>query len=74
MDLADISSLSKHNDKFIYLLNVVNIFSRNAWSVPLKNKNGTSITTALKFSFRDKKATTIQSDKGTDFVNKTAQP
>jgi transposase InsO family protein len=52
-DLADLSSLSKYNDKFKYLLNVIDIFSRYAWSISLKNKIGTSITTALKFLFRD---------------------
>ena len=37
MDLADLSSLAKYNDKFNYLLNVIDIFSRYAWSVPLKD-------------------------------------
>ena len=60
MDLADLSSLSKHNDKLNYLLNVIDIVSQYAWSVPLKGKTGTSITTALKFLFRDRKPLTIQ--------------
>jgi hypothetical protein len=49
MDLADLGSLPKYNDKNKYLLNVIDIFSRYAWSVPLKDKTGTSIMTALKF-------------------------
>ena len=73
MDLADLSSLSKHNDKIKYLLNVIDKFSWYAWSVPLKDMTGTSITTALKFLFRDRKSLTIQSDKGTEFVNATVQ-
>jgi hypothetical protein len=40
MDLADLSSLSKYNEKYSYLLNVIDIFSRYAWSVPLKDKTG----------------------------------
>jgi len=51
----------------------VDIFSRYAWSVPLKDKTGTSITTALKCLFRDRKAIAIQSDKGTELVNATVQ-
>ena len=35
----------------------------------LKNKTGNSITTTLKFLFRDRKPITIQSDIGTEFVN-----
>ena len=54
MDLADLSSLSKYNDKYKYLLNVIDIFSRYAWSVPLKDKTGTSITSALKSLFKNK--------------------
>jgi len=71
--ILQIKVLSKHNDKFKYLLNVIDIFSRYAWSVPLKGKSGTSITTELKFLFRDRKPLTIQSDKGTEFVNATVQ-
>jgi len=59
MDLADLSSLSKYNDKYKYLLNVIDIFSRYAWSVPLKDKTGTSITTALKSLFQNRKPITI---------------
>jgi len=52
---------------------MLDIFSRYAWSVPLKDKTDTSITTALKYLFRDRKPITIQSDKGTAFVNATVQ-
>ena len=73
MDLADLNSLSKYNDKYKYILNVIDIFSRYAWSVPLKDKTGTSITTALKSLFKNRKPITIQSDKGTEFVNSSVQ-
>jgi len=48
-------------------------FSRNAWSITLKDKTCTSITTELKFLFRDRKPITIQSDKVTEFVNANVQ-
>ena len=73
MDLADLSSLAKHNDKYKYLLNVIDIFSRYAWSVPLKDKTGTSITSALKPLFQNRKPICIQSNEGTEFVNATVQ-
>jgi transposase InsO family protein len=73
MDLADLSSLSKYNNKYKYLLNVIDIFSRYAWSVTLKDKTGTSITTTLKSLFQNRKPITIQSDKGTEFVNSSVQ-
>jgi len=73
MDLADLSSLSKYNDKYKYLLNIIDIFSRYAWSVPLKDKTANSITAALKSIFQNRKPISIQSDNGTEFVNATLQ-
>jgi len=49
------------------------MFSRYAWSVPLKDKTGNSITSALKSLFQDRKPSTIQSDNGTEFDNVTVQ-
>jgi len=63
MDLADLCSPSKYNDKYKYILNVIDIFSRYAWGVTLKNKTGTSIATAFKSLFQTRKPVTIQSDK-----------
>ena len=71
IDFMDISSLSKY--KYKYLLNIIYIFSRDPWSLPVKDKTGTSITSALKSLFQDRKPITIQSDKGTGFVNATMQ-
>ena len=48
-------------------------FSRYAWSVPLKDKTGKAIAAALTTLFQNRKTITIQSDKGTEFVNATVQ-
>ena len=61
MDLSDLSSLSKYNN-YKYLLIVID-----------KDKTGTSITSALKSLFLDRKPITVQSDKGTEFVNITVK-
>ena len=73
MDLAVLNYLAKYNDKYRYLLNVIDIFSRYAWSVPLEDKTCTSITSALKSLFQNRKPITIQLDKGAEFVNATVQ-
>jgi len=73
IDLADLSSLSRYTDKYKYLSNMIDIFSRYAWSVPLKDKTGKSIAVALTTSFQNRKPIAIQSYKGTEFVNATAQ-
>src|SRR6218665_1199662 len=43
-DLADVSSLSKYNDKNKYLLTCLDVFSKHAWVVPLKSKTGAALT------------------------------
>ena len=39
-DLADLSKLSKFNDKHRYLLCIIDVFSKYAWVVPIKDKSG----------------------------------
>jgi transposase InsO family protein len=41
--------------------------------VPLKDNSGNSVVEALTILFQDRKPNTIQSDKGTEFVNTTVQ-
>ena len=73
MDLVDLSFLAKYYDRYKYLLNIIDIFSRHVWSVPLKEKIATSVISALKSSFQNRKPINIQSDKGTEFAYATAQ-
>ena len=49
------------------------MFSRFAWSVPLLDNTGSSITTVLKSLFKNRKPLTIQSDNGTGSVNAAVQ-
>jgi transposase InsO family protein len=73
MDLADLRSPWKYNDKYKYLLNAIDIFSRFAWKVPLKNKTASSTTAASKPLIQNRKPIKIHSDKGTEIVNATVQ-
>ena len=47
IDLADMQSLSKYNKGSNYLLRAIDIFSKYAWLVPLKDKRGMSIVNAF---------------------------
>ena len=47
-DLNDKSSLSKYNKNYKFLLTVIDIFTKYAWAIPLKNKSGLSITNGFK--------------------------
>ena len=47
-DLADMQLLSKYNKGIRFLLCVIDIFSKYAWVVPLKDKKGISIVKAFQ--------------------------
>ena len=48
VDLADMQLISKYNKGIRYLLCVIDLFSRYAWLIPLKNKKGESIVEGFK--------------------------
>ena len=48
VDLADMQLISKFNKGVKYLLCVIDLFSRYAWVVPLKNKKIVSIINAFQ--------------------------
>ena len=45
-------SLSKYNKGIKYLLCVIDLFSKYAWVIPIKDKKGTSIVNAFKKSIK----------------------
>ena len=47
-DLADMQLISKCNKGFRFLLCVIDIYSKYAWVVPLKDKKGVSIVNAFQ--------------------------
>ena len=47
VNLADMQSLSKFNEGIKYLLCAIDLFSKYAWVIPLKDKKGTSIVNAF---------------------------
>ena len=64
VDLADMQSLSKKNKGIKYLLCAIDLFSKYAFAVPLKDKKGISIVNAfnkiIKQSNRRAKGTSAQ--------------
>ena len=70
-DLADMQLISKFNKGFRFLLCVIDIFSKYAWVVPLKDKKGVSIVNAFKKILKESngKPNKIWVDKGSQFYN-----
>ena len=68
-DLADMKAFSKFNKGFNFLLLVIDIFSKYGWVVPLKNKEGKTVASALKTIFKERKPEKMWVDKGKEFYN-----
>ena len=70
-ELADMQLLSKYNKGIRFLLCVIDIFSKYAWVVPLKDKKGISIVKAFQSVLKqsNRKANKIWVDKGSEFYN-----
>ena len=70
-DLADMKSLSKYNKGIKYSLRAIDLFSKYAWVVPIKDQKGTSIANVFKkiLSDSNKKPNKIWFDQGSEFYN-----
>ena len=68
-DLADLGSVQKYNDGFRYLLTCLDVFSKYAWAIPLKNKTGTMVSAFKTILSSNRKPTFLPTDDGTEFKN-----
>ena len=70
-DLADMQLISTFNERFRFLLCVIDILNKYAWVVPLKDRKGVSIVDAFQ-KILDKsrrKPNKIWVVKGSEFYN-----
>ena len=70
-DIADMKLLRKFNKGFRFLLCVINIYSKYAWVIPLKDKKGVSIVNAFQklLDTSERKPNKIWVDKASEFYN-----
>ena len=68
----DLSSLSRVNDNYKFLLTCIDVLSKYAWVVPMKDKSAKSLVDAVAYIFTTSKRmpNKIQGDKGKEFVNR----
>ena len=70
VDLANMQSLSKYNKGIKYLLCAIDIFSKCAWVVPLKDKKAISIVNVFqKVTPKGRKPNKIWVDQSSEFCN-----
>ena len=71
-DLADVSNISKFNDKKTFLLTVIDVLSRYAWAIPIKDKRGETVADTLEAIFKvsgRQPRYHLQTDEGKEFLN-----
>ena len=71
-DQADTQLIIKFNKGFRCLLCVIDIYSKYAWILSLKDKKGTTITNAFQKTLKESncKPNKIWVDKGSEFYNR----
>ena len=73
-DLVDVQNLSRYNKGYKYLLTCIDIFSKYAWVVPLKTKQGQELVKAFQMILSSgRKPNKLQTDQGTEFLNRVFQ-
>ena len=71
-DLIEMQEWSEENKGFRYMLNVIDVFSKFAWSIPLKDKKGITVLNAFKQIVKESGRISkhIWVDEGLEFYNK----
>lgn len=72
-DLVDMQEFVQANDGYRYLLTAIDVFSRKAFVVPLKDKRAKSIVNAFKTVLKTISPLKIQTDRGTEFKNSSVE-
>ena len=74
-DLVDMQFCWRKNDGFRYLVTVIDVLSKYAWVVPLKDKTGDSLIAAFDHIFKTsgRKPQRLQTDARTEFLNRKFQ-
>ena len=70
-DLIDMQDFSSFNKGFKYILTVIDVFSKYAWAVPIKDKSAASVTKAFEKIISDRIPKKLWVDEGKEFYNVT---
>ena len=71
-DLVEMIPYSRENKNFKYLLTIIDVFSKYAWTVPVKQKTGYDVAIAMKSILnKGRVPKNLQTDRGKEFYNDT---
>ena len=71
-DLVDISAFYRDNMGYKFHLNIINVFSKYDWLIPLKDKKDANVRDALGSVFKEETPTKLWADKKTSQGSETA--
>ncbi|RLA19857.1 MAG: hypothetical protein DRQ56_04475 [Gammaproteobacteria bacterium] len=68
-DLCDVWKIKKYNDGYCHILTVIDVLSKFAWAVPIKNKKPETVAEAFKQIIKtsNRKPWRLYTDKGLEF-------
>jgi transposase InsO family protein len=72
-DLADMRNLASFSEGYSYILACIDVFSRYAFAVPVKDKRGLAVSAAFGKIFADRMPNMLQTDRGLEFLNAQVQ-
>ena len=67
IDLIDVSKFEKRNEGYHWIAVIIDVYSRRAWAIPLKNKKSDTVYEELKEFFYKKKCVELMSDDGSEW-------
>lgn len=75
LDLIDLQSLKKYNSNYKYLVTCIDVLSKYAWVLALKDKSADSLLEAFKQILKksSRKPEKIHTDRGSEFINRKFQ-
>ena len=78
--MVDMTEISRQNEGYRYIMTVIDVFSKFAWAIPVKTKSAPNMVQAFQTLFKQASASVpkrkprkIQTDKGTEFLNRQVQ-
>ena len=71
IDLTDMQSHADVNDGYRYIFLAIDVFSKKAWGIPIRSKNGPTLAKAWEtlFTMTNRRPESVRSDKGGEFKN-----
>ena len=72
-DIADMQNLSRYNNGYRFILTCIDVFSKYAFAIPLKDKRGITVVGAFEKIFTERVPLLLQTDRGTEFYNSHVQ-